>query len=325
MLRNLLEKSRHVLVVSHVQPDGDAIGSLLAMGFGLEARGKQVVLYNEDALPASFDFLPGIRRITRDPGPLQNMDTLIVLDSGDADRMGRLASELEKIPQRINIDHHPSNTNFGTFNLVDPGAASTTAIIYRIFREMGWEIPLEAAWGIYAGIFTDTGGFRFSNTSTEALTMAAEMTTLGVHPETVARNIYGKYAFSHIQLLQRALASIKLAANGQLATMVLTRAMLAESGASDEEASGLVNYARNIEGVEMAALIREKEDTSEGAPSYKVSLRTNGRMDATVIAMAHGGGGHKAAAGFSTTMNLPDILTLLENSLSQIAPRSLQA
>ncbi|MDY0163704.1 DHH family phosphoesterase [Desulfobotulus sp.] len=316
MMQNILEQAQNILLVSHVQPDGDAIGALMALGPSLEARGKKVVMYNEDGLPPAFAFLPGAERITRDPGPLQVFDTLVVLDSGDAGRMGVLQPELEKIPRILNIDHHPSNTAFGVSNLIDPDAAATTVLIYRLLKGLNWPIPREAAWGIYTGIFTDTGGFRFGNTNTEALSIAAEMTILGVHPETVARHVYGKYSFAYIRLLQKALNSIRLSASGRLASMVLTRAMIEESGADDTEASGLVNYARQIEGVEMAALIREKENAPGSPPSYKVSLRSNGRMDATRIALRFGGGGHRAAAGFPIAMEPEEILRVLEEDMA---------
>lgn len=313
MPRNLLEKSSRILLVSHVQPDGDAIGSLLGLGLSLRAKGKSIVMYNEDPVPASFAFLPGADLIVQDAGDISRFDTLIVLDSGDAERMGNKAAELKKIPAILNIDHHPSNTEFGTHNLIDTDAASTTVMIWRLLKEMQWTIPGDAAWGIYTGIFTDTGGFRFGNTNTEALSIAAEMTACGVHPETVGTNILGSYSFSYIRLLQKALASIRLCADGKLATMTLTRAMFEETGASEEEASGLVNYARYIAGVKMAVLIREKEE--EAVLPWKVSMRADKDIDASAIAVAHGGGGHRAAAGFSTALSPDAILNMLENQI----------
>ncbi|MCW7755181.1 DHH family phosphoesterase [Desulfobotulus sp. H1] len=315
MIRNLLNESSHLLLVSHVQPDGDAIGSLLALGLSLQAQGKHVTMYNEDGTPPSFAFLPGTERVTEHPGELAQYDTLIVLDSGDTDRMGSRAQELMSIPCIINIDHHPSNTLFGSLNMVDPEAASTTVMVWRLLQQMEWHIPTEAAWAIYTGIFTDTGGFRFGNTNTEALSIAAAMTSLGADPETVSRHIMGSYSFAYIRLLQEALSSIRLAADGKLASMTLTRHMLEKTGATEGEASGLVNYARYIDGVKMAALIREKDTHTETEPSYKISLRADGDMDAAAIAVAHGGGGHRAAAGFSTSLPPESILKMLETCI----------
>ena len=321
-IREILDGAGRILVATHIRPDGDALGSLLAMGLALESLGKEVVLYNESPVPAGYRFLPGVERITGDAGDLSGFDCAVILDCGDEDRLGKLAIPSRDIPVRINIDHHGTNPGFGTHNLVEPEASATAEILYRLFRKMGVVITPEIACGIYTGIFTDTGSLRFSNATHQAFSICTEMVALGVKPGDVARHVYGTHSLGRIRLLNRVLDSIEVSDNGRLSIMTLTQEMFQETGADASDVTGLVNYAKHIEDVEVAALIQEAdpEEQAEGAFRYHVSLRSEGRIDVSRIAARFGGGGHPAAAGFSTAKSPAAIRELLHAETRDLLP-----
>lgn len=302
-----LRRSNRVLVTTHVKPDGDALGSLIAMSFLLEAMGKTVVCVNEGPLPAVYQFLPGIERIIP-MSPADTFDTLVVLDCSDLERIGGVIRYLPAIPVVINIDHHMSNTHFGTLTCVDVEACATAEIVYRLIKRCGVAISPKMAMGIYTGIFTDTGSFRFANTNRSSFFICNEMVMCGVDPYTVARRVYGTYSMGRIKLLNMALDSIELAQGGRLSFMVVTRDMLRETDTHPEDADGMINYAKRIESVLMAVMIQEDPD-QEGR--YYISLRSDGAVDVSVLAIAHGGGGHVRAAGFSRQTTLAELKRLI--------------
>jgi len=305
-----LKNSRCVLLASHVNPDGDAIGSLLAMGLALEKSGCEVELYNESSIPAVYRFLPGVDRIRNQLDALTRFDTAVVLDCGDLSRLGTEADRVAGIPTVINIDHHTTNTRFGRYQLVDVDACATSEIIHRLIQAMQLEIDASIATAIYTGILTDTGSFRFSNTNQAAFAICEAMVTLGVNPSSVARHVYGTYSLGRIKLLNLALDSIEISNNGHLSIMTVTREMLADTGTQSEDADGLINYARRIQDVKVAALIHELENGSctQGLKKkFHVSLRSDGSVDVARIATGFGGGGHAGAAGFSVESSLSDL------------------
>jgi phosphoesterase RecJ-like protein len=300
-----LTRSRRVLLTTHTHPDGDAIGSLLALGLSLERMGKTIAMVDDDPIPAIYRFLPEVARITDRVPSGVDFDTAVVLDCGSLQRVGTVAEAVAAAPVVINIDHHVTNEAFGALRLVDPEACATAAIIYRLLGEMSVPIDKIVATAIYTGIFTDTGSFRFSNTNLEAFTICREMVTLGVDPYQVAKHVYGTYSLGRIKLLNMALDSIELAANGKMTIMTLSQEMLRETRTQPEDGDGLINYARRIEDVRVAALIQELNGGQ--ANQYHVSLRSDGSIDVADIAKARGGGGHASAAGFSVTAPLADV------------------
>jgi bifunctional oligoribonuclease and PAP phosphatase NrnA len=305
-----LNNSSSVLLVTHTHPDGDAIGSLIAMGLGLFKLNKKVTLYCEDSIPAVYRFLPSVGRIVQNYQPDNRFDTTIVLDCGDLQRVGNILSVVEQISMIINIDHHVTNTGFGNFAFVDGSACATTEIIYRFLKRMGIPIDLPIATAIYTGILTDTGSFRFSNTNLAAFSVCQEMVSLGVDPYNVAKHVYGTYSIDRIKLLNRALDSIEISANGKLSMMVLSPQMFHETQTSAEDIDGFINYARRIEDVRVAALINERdngEHKSVGGGRIHVSLRSDGSIDVAQIAMRFGGGGHETAAGFDSDESLSQV------------------
>ncbi len=305
-----LKTSRRVLLASHTNPDGDAIGSLLAMGMVLEKIGCEVVCYNESAIPAVYRFLPSIDKIQRQFENPERFETAVVLDCGDLSRVGLAADRIAQVPAVINIDHHTTNTRFGKYHLVDVNACATSEIVYRLIGAMNLDLDTDMATAIYTGILTDTGSFRFSNTNRAAFAICEAMVAMGVNPSTVAQHVYGTYSLGRIKLLNLALDSIEISNNGHLSIMTVTRAMLADTGTQPEDADGLINYARRIRDVKVAALIHELENGSShkgGRKRFHVSLRSDGSVDVARIASGFGGGGHAGAAGFSVESSLVEL------------------
>jgi len=307
-----LKRSKRIFLASHTNPDGDAIGALLATGIALEKIGCEVVLYNACAIPAVYRFLPSVERIRQQLTDVKRFDTAVILDCGDLKRIGPAAERVSAIPVIINIDHHTTNTRFGKYQLVDVKACATSEIVYRLVQAMGLDIDAAMATAIYTGILTDTGSFRFSNTNQAAFSICEAMVAAGVDPSRVARHVYGTYSLGRIKLLNLALDSIEISNNGHLSIMTVTREMLADTGTQPEDADGLINYARRIQDVKVAALIHELElengnGATHGRKRFHVSLRSDGSVDVARIASDFGGGGHAGAAGFSVETSLADL------------------
>jgi phosphoesterase RecJ-like protein len=298
-----------ILVAAHTHPDGDAIGSLIAMGLSLEALKKKVTFYCESPIPAVYRFLPAVHRLADKIGEL-NYDAAVILDCGDLSRVGKAFSEVKQIPVIINIDHHITNTGFGHLQLIDTSACATAEIVYRLIKKMDIPIDIPVATSIYAGILADTGSFRFSNTNGAAFAICQEMVDIGVDPHNIAQHVYGTYSLSRIKLLNLALDSIELSQNGKLSIMTLTKKMFDETHTQPEDVDGLINYAKRIEDVKVAALIQEQPNGKKKHQTlnrFHVSLRSDGAVDVAAIASLFGGGGHSSAAGFSIESTLSNI------------------
>jgi phosphoesterase RecJ-like protein len=315
-----INKSQHLLLASHSDPDGDALGSLLALGLALGKLNKKTTLYNASPVPAVYRFLPSVERIVRHIKKASNYDVALILDCGDLSRIGEASDTICQIPIIINIDHHISNTRFGDIQLIDTMACATSEIVYRLIKAINAPVDEIIATSIYTGILTDTGSFRFSNTNHAAFAISKEMAEFGVDPYMVARHVFGTYSLGRIKLLNLALDSIEISNNGKLSIMTVTRNMLEKTGTQPEDVDGMINYARRIEDVKVAALIQEQKDChgeSNHLRSYHVSLRSDGTVDVAAIASAFGGGGHASAAGFQVDAILKElkseIITLAEN------------
>lgn len=315
-----IKEAHHILLASHSEPDGDAVSSILALGLAIGQLGKKTTIYNASPIPAVYRFLPSVERIVRHIKKANTYDVALVLDCGDLPRVGEASATISRIPLVINIDHHISNTGFGDLQLIDPLACSTAEIVYRLIKAMDVSIDKAMATSVYTGILTDTGSFRFSSTNRAAFAISQEMTELGVEPHAVAQHVYGTYSLGRIKLLNLALDSIEISENGKLSIMTVTGAMFAETGTHPEDVDGMINYARRIEDVKVAALIHEQKNgktCSNGQGRYHVSLRSDGSVDVAAIAGSFGGGGHTSAAGFQIETSLKklksDIITLAQN------------
>lgn len=306
-----LNNSKQILLATHIHPDGDAIGSLLSMGLALEEIKKKVQLYNESVLPAVYSFLPSIHCIRDHAGEIDAYDTAIILDCSDLQRVGEAAGSISRIPVIINIDHHATNTRFGKYQLIDPKASSTTALIYRLIKAMEIPITKAVAYAIYTGIMADTGSFRFSNTTSEAFKICHEMVSHGVDPHEVAHHVYETISLKRVKLLNMLFDTIEVSENGKLSIMTLTQNMLHSTGTSVNDVEGLINYARRIENVKVAALLYERaggrQMRTPNGSSFHVSLRSDGAVDVANLAAVFGGGGHRGAAGFDIHGSLPEV------------------
>ncbi|GIP36859.1 phosphoesterase RecJ-like protein [Paenibacillus sp. J31TS4] len=295
------------LVVSHLSPDGDAIGSTSAMGRMLKQLGKQFVLCNEDPVPRKFETLWGADAI-RQAGveaPESRFSTVITVDCADYSRTGRSAEWIAEGADLLNIDHHPTNDGFGTCTLLKPQAASTTEILYDLAVSLGvaWTEPL--ATSIYTGLLTDTGGFRYSSTTPAVMRIAAEMLEHGAQGSVLAERMLETVTRSHIGLLGKAIDSLSFSSDGRIAWMGVHLQDLEEAGASDEDLDGIVNYPRNIAGVVIGIFVKEKEPGV-----FKASLRSSG-ADVSAIAQRFGGGGHIRAAGCTLRGSYEDVVAQL--------------
>ncbi len=316
-----IKTSQRILVASHAEPDGDCLGSLVAMGLALIKLDKTITLFNPSPIPAVYRFLPGVERIETQIKTAEEYDLAIVLDCGDIIRVGEDSSVVTQIPIVVNIDHHVSNTGFGHAQLIDTDACATAEIVYRLIKAL--EIPFDKAiaTSIYLGILTDTGSFRFSNTNPAAFAISKAMTDIGVEPHAVAQRVFGTYSLGRIKLLNMALNSIEISENGKLSLMTVNRSMLNATGTSTEDIDGLINYARRIEDVKVAALIHEIKNGAgkfTNMNRYHVSLRSDSTVDVAKIAGKFGGGGHTSAAGFqieSTLVSLKEKIIELADDL----------
>ncbi|WP_456433407.1 DHH family phosphoesterase [Nitratifractor sp.] len=284
----LLEAFDSVSVLSHIRPDADAIGTSLGVAHILRELGKRVEVLNaSEDLPRHLDFLPGFGRIKHRPDFDRSL--IVSCDCGSVDRLG---FDLQG-RTIVNFDHHVSNTRFGTLNVVDPEAASSSEVAYRFFRDIAPVTP-EAAECFYAALISDTRHFTTSTVTLETFRIAQELIAIGVDPARVAQMMLQRRSLASLRILGRALESLRLYRDARVATMLVTREDLEATGAKMSDLDGLVDYARSLVTVEVAVFVVQ---TPTG---YKVSLRSKG-ADLLPIARRFGGGGHPEAAGFDLT------------------------
>lgn len=302
-----LRRYERFLVVSHINPDGDAIGSTLAVGEILRLMGKQAILVNEGAIPGKFSILAGSDRILNftelGKESIPPFDAVIAVDCADFYRIGAVATCFPEHVPLLNIDHHPTNDGYGETALLKPDAAATAEVLYDLVQELGIEPSPELAQCIYAGLMTDTGGFRYSSTTSKVMAIASEMLAKGVNGNELAEELLEKLTYPQILLLQRALSSLTFSADRRIAWMIVTEEDIAAAGARNEDMEGLVNYPRNIEGVEVGLLFKQ---TRQG--ELKVSFRSAGKVDVSRVAKHFGGGGHILASGCSVTGELDTVV-----------------
>lgn len=288
----IINTCKAIAIVTHVGPEGDTIGSALACYHAFQEWGKEAAVYNPDPLPPELLFLPGANKIRRSQVLPPGWELCMVLDCSDRGRTGSLLEGLPPQVPLINIDHHKSNGRFGAYNWVDETASSTGEMVFRLFKAMARPISRETATCLYAAIITDTGSFRYTNTSPECLRVAAELLELGVVPDQVAEELFEKRDLREIQLLSEALSRLEVSPDGTIAWLTLDKPLLERVGIGLEETEGFINYPRSIRGVRVALAFKEL-----AAGSYKVSLRSKGEVDVSRVAAAFSGGGHRNAAG----------------------------
>lgn len=309
-----LRKAPEVALFSHVSPDGDCMGSMLALGLALKKMGKKVYLYNPDLVPHNLDFLPGadlVQNVLPDPLP----QTLCFVDCTDLRRVNLESGQLPKQAVIINIDHHISNQYFGTLNYVQPDASATGEIVMALIKSLGVPLDQEIATDLYTAIVTDTGSFQFSNTTAITHRLAADLLESGIDLLQIHHRIFDQKPLAQVELLSRSLQGLKLYAEGKLAVITLRKEDFVETGAHESLSEGVINNARSIEGVEVAVLFKEIEERI-----IRVGFRSNLWFDVNAFANQFGGGGHKRAAGCTMEVTLKEakksVIKAIEEELS---------
>lgn len=298
-----LKAAKSVAIISHVNPEADTLGSALAAYFILRDLGKEVAIYNADPVPKRLLLLPGAKEVIHSDRIARRFDVYLVLDTSDPERTGGLLDGLPPQSLVINIDHHMTNTHFGSLNWVDEMASSVGEMVYQLFKEMKAPISAEAATNLYAAIHTDTGSFRFSNTTSSSLRAAAELIELGAKAEEVAEQLYEQQDVRVVRFLGKLLAGMEQSEDGAIAYLVVRHSDLEAAGIGAEETEGFINYPRSLKGVKVALVFNE---VSPGV--VKVSFRSKGQVDVAKIAGIFQGGGHRNAAGCTTSGSLAEVM-----------------
>lgn len=317
-VKELLEQSHRIVITTHVNPDGDGISSELALYLFLKKLGKNVVVTNRDPIPEMFAFLPEVDKIhVAEQLPIDS-DLIVVLDCGGLDRTG-LKIEGDPKPKVVVIDHHLTNDQAGEVNLLDSGASATGELVYYLIREMeeenGARMDYPIALCLYTSIFTDTGSFRYSNSSPEALSVASHLLTYGVNSWDVAEHVYESRSYATLKLMAYFLKTLGLSQEGRFSWGSIRREYLEKTGTREEHTDGFVNYARSIKGVEVAILFREMDSNT-----VKISMRSKGKVNVAAMAEKFGGGGHFNAAGCVMHGSLKEA----QNRMLQVVSQSLK-
>jgi phosphoesterase RecJ-like protein len=306
------------LLVTHENPDGDALGSILALKLALDQLGKDSVmyLYGDAPLPVEYAFMPLDELRRRLPDDWRER-VLIAVDCANDTRIGPEPEPLDGAPLVLDIDHHHDNTRFGQINLIVPNASSTGEVLRDVFAELGVELTPEIAEALYIALVTDTGRFQYSNTTAKALRLAAELVEAGADVHAIFRHVYETVQFAKLKLLARALERAQIYDGGRLVVSYLLRNDFTDIGAAEAYSEGIIDYLRAVEGADMAALIREPRD----GPARRISLRaSNDELDVSAIARKSGGGGHRQAAGFSSDDSIEEITEFIKREFLASAP-----
>ncbi len=305
------------LVTTHENPDGDALGSLIATKLVLDTLGKDVVMYlsGETPLPREYSWMPldNLRRSLPDDAADR---VLVALDCANESRLGPDPEVLASAPLVINVDHHHDNSRFGAVNLVVADASSTGEIVRDLLDELGVQLTPEIAEALYIALVTDTGRFQYTNTTPKALRLAAELVEAGADVHKIFQDVYESVQFAKLKLLARALERAEIYEGGRLVISYLLRGDFAEVGAAEPYSEGIIDYLRAVEGADMAALIREPP-RGDG-PAKRISLRASAdELDVSKIARASGaGGGHRQAAGFSSNDSIEEITEFIRREFA---------
>jgi bifunctional oligoribonuclease and PAP phosphatase NrnA len=315
-----LRSAQRLIVVTHENPDGDALGSLIGMQGALTALGKDCLTYIDSGdlpLPQEYQFLTLSNVVHAPPADLDQR-TIVFLDCGNLER--NPAEALRRPGTHIlNIDHHHDNTRFGTVNLVVPDASCTAEIVWDLMHGLGVAPTQSIAEALYVGLITDTGRFMYENTGPRAHRMAAELIEAGVNVHAIYRRVYEGVPYGKLALLARGLAKVQRYDAGALTVTLLDASDFAESDAEESYSEGVIDHLRAVQGTAVAALVRDRigDTDGDGKPLRKVSLRaSDDRVDVSRIARAQGGGGHRQAAGFTTTMEWPELVEFLREEVA---------
>ncbi|HYM51679.1 MAG TPA: DHH family phosphoesterase [Candidatus Limnocylindrales bacterium] len=301
--------------VTHKDADGDTLGSALGLALTLEPRGKRIPVVSSPPVPQAWWFLPGIERVNRDPLPQGS--PLFVFDASDAERTGTYLEAVRHAPVVVNVDHHVTNAQFGTHNLVVTDAASTGELVYELLKAWQLPIPPAAASCLYASILSDTGGFRHDNTSEHALRAAAELVGWGADPVRMARGLFKSRSASTLRMQAKILQGLHFECGDRLVWASVRQEDVARSGATIDQADGAIDQLNTVRDQELAILFKEVSPDLT-----KVSVRSRDRVDAAALAALFGGGGHRRAAGIEMAMPIEraeeEVLSAARARLSEL-------
>jgi bifunctional oligoribonuclease and PAP phosphatase NrnA len=295
-----VESKGHILLATHFNPDGDALGSLLGLAEILEGAGKKVFRYLEEPVSHLYRFLPGCGQIQTDMVKVREFvakagnDFLAVcLDCGDAQRLGKNSPELTGFRPLVVIDHHKGNEGFGDNVWIEPHRSSTAEMVYDLAVSLGASISTRAAECLYTAINTDTGSFRYESTSSHTFAVAGQLISRGVRPELIASNLYDNYTLGRLRLMQEVLATLEMHERDRIAIIRVSQKMLERTFTTMEDTEYFINLPRAVSSVRVAVFLKEVE------PNHiSVSLRAKGQCDVSLIAARFGGGGHRNASGY---------------------------
>ena len=317
-LKRIVEHIRETdnfLVLAHVAPDGDALGSMLAMGELLDALGKRVTLFNQSGIPSRFEWLSPKREILTSL-PEEEPDSIIVLDCGSAERTGDLIAPWLSTKTVLNIDHHLGNPKFGTLNWIEERASSVGEMVGILSRKLG--VPMVGLLGeyVYLALISDTGDFCFNNTRPETLEMAAEILRLGLLPGPFHEQKQSTGTLSQLQMRGTVLQQASLHADGRVTLISFSRELFERTGTGPEDTEGLVNTVLYVRGVQVAVSLREEDH------GIKFSLRSKGSTNVQAVASSFGGGGHRNAAGGTLEMSMDEAKKVMIKAVTEELERA---
>lgn len=314
----LLFEAKDVALLCHVSPDGDALGSLLAMGIALRSMGKRVVgSWGSERLvvPPMYSFLPGLDLLCDAADFPVDPPLLVTFDTGSVDRLGSLAPVIDKADAVVMIDHHASSTSYGSVNVLAPAAAATAEIVYYLLRGLGVSPDIDVAACLYTGLTTDTGSFKFAATSAAVHEIVADLLRTGLRHDLISRQIWDTNRVAYIRLLGTLLARMQFEPDCQLIWTYSTNSDLESSGVLMEELEGVIDVIRTADEAEVALICKQDSDGSQ-----KVSMRSKGHVDVGVLCVSLGGGGHRYAAGFTSLDNVATTMARVRAAIDA-APR----
>lgn len=311
---DLIRRNESFIITCHIDPDGDALGALLGLALFLPQIGKRVALKHVQPVPDTYRFLPGSDLIEVCPVNREPYQVGIMVDCGDVSRVGSLFQERHLVETFVNIDHHESNGGFGDYNLVDPKAAASSEIVYRLISSLDpeKEITPEIATNLLAGILVDTGSFHYGNTTPEVLRIAADLVARGASPAAITRQLYEQRSLPQLRLLGRALLTIECELDGKVSVIVVSEETYQETGTTATDTEDLVNFPGSLAGVEVAILLKQK-----GPAQYKASLRAKDRVNVARVAESFGGGGHPNAAGCQIDGTIEEVKARLLSAIQE--------
>jgi phosphoesterase RecJ-like protein len=287
------------VISSHARPDGDSIGSQLAMALALRALGKHVEVVNQDAAPAALMAFPEVPSIQVAESADGEFDAAIIMECSDLKRTGVTGLDRHFV---INIDHHPGNSDYGAINWFDSGAAACAEMVFDVIRALDVPLSVEIGTHVYMGILTDTGSFHYSSISARTFDICRQLVEAGVDPPKVARSIFDSNTLGRLKLFGAVLSSIELAHNGRLAIVRVDRAMAAAAGGTYDDTEGLINLPLTVREIQAAVFFKEIDKHE-----FRVSMRSKGDIDLCTVAKKFGGGGHKNASGCTVTGRYDDV------------------